>query len=348
MRRGIIKKVTTSLLVLMLAFGFTACGNNGGNDEGQANADGWYEKPELTIRLATTTQETMPACASAGWFCEQIKEKTKGRIVFEYYPGGKLGETNDLVPMLVDGSLDMAMLDISFLSMFTDTLNCLQTPFLLLDYDKELQALRSDECRALYDKAGEESGLQILAGGEYGMRYLANNIRPINTTADMKGIKFRVVPSETILDAIKSCGGNPVALAYGEIYTGLQSGVIDGEEINYTSVYSEGHYEVLKYFSNVALWPFPSVIVSSDELWNSLSEEDKNLFMETADEALEYNMSLLEEYTDRAQQTMVEAGVEINDVTDTSSFQEATTHIRKEFKEKDELTKAFIEYCENL
>jgi len=345
-----LKKVLLSILIFTLVFGMCACG--GGSDEGEgegaANADGFYEKPEVTLRLATTTMKTMPACAAAEWFCNEIYDRTKGRIKIEFYPERQLGETNDLVPLLVDGSLDMAALDISFLSMFTNTLDVLQTPFLLTDYEKEAKAFKSPEARALFDKTGEEAGMQILSAGEYGMRYLANNIRPINSTADMEGIKFRVVPSEMILDAIGSCGGNPVALAYGEIYTALQSGVIDGEEINYTSVYSEGHYEVIKYFSNVALWPFPSVIVMSDAAWAALSAEDQELFMTVANEATDYNMTLLDEYTERAKETMIEAGVEINDVADPESFQKATAHIKENLKQKDELTKAFIEYCESL
>jgi tripartite ATP-independent transporter DctP family solute receptor len=336
----------TLVVVIITALMVTLLGGCAQNKEPEQGSDPSQEK--ITIRLGTTVQPNMPSGQAAEKFCELITERTDGRVTVEYYPARQLGEADDQAAQLVNGTLEMAQLANSTISAFTDLITPVQLPFLIADYDKLEKALKSNEMRSIYDKIAEETGVVILTGMEHGMRYIGNNIRPINAIEDCNGLKLRVAASDNNFAAVKAIGANPTSIAYGELYSALQSKVIDGEEINYTSVYAEKHYEVLDYFSEVALWPYPCVLGINAEFFNGLSEEDQQLFRDTASECLEYNLELIKDYEEEAKSAMLEAGVKINKLDDITPFIEATKHLYDECKKIDPVVADFIEMAEGL
>lgn len=302
---------------------------------------------EITVRMGASTQDSMPTTIAAKKFCEEIARKTDGRIVIDFYPARQLGDDTELAEQIMDGMLETAVVSTPIFSGYTPLLDSLQIPFLLGTYEKEYKALTSPEMQAIY--AGlEEFNIKTLTVFENGIRHLANNVRPINKPEDLQGLKLRVVPSTLILDAVKSIGGNPTPMAYGEVYTALQNKVVDGEEINLTSIASEKHYEVVKYVSKIGFWPFPGALMINLEFFNSLSPEDQRIFQETADECLKYNHEVIAAAETRAMELIAGANGEVNEITDHAPFVEATRHIREQYAKKDPAIAAFIDMAEDL
>lgn len=302
----------------------------------------------ITIRVASTVQSTMPSGAAAEKFCQLVEEKTEGRYKVEYYPARQLGETNDLLTQVINGTLEIAQVSNASFGSYSTLLECLSLPFLIDSYDKLSQAVESDELKAIYDKIEEICGVKCLTIMEHGIQFVANTVRPINTPEDFKGLKLRTNNSNVMYAAIEAFGGAPINYAYGQIYTGMQNKTIDGEVVNFTTVFAEKHYEVATYFSELGLWPFPCTLVMSEQFNDSLSEADRAAIYEAAKEAYEYNVSLLEEYTDRARTEMEKAGVEINKIEDMTPFIEAVAPIIEKERESDPLVAAFVDMAQGL
>ena len=181
------------------------------------------------------------------------------------------------------------------------------------------------------------------------MRYFANNIRPIETLDDVKGLVLRVAPADILLDSFSAMGINPSTLAYGELYTGLQNGTIDGEEINITSIYSEKHYEVLKYFTDMGIYPFATVIFANADWFNSLPADEQEAIQSAFTNGYNY---LFDQHLPEAEaaglQAMEDAGIEISSVQNPQEFRDAVADVVETYRNRDDLTKAFIEMAEGL
>lgn len=302
---------------------------------------------KITVRMGTSTQTSMPACAAAEKFAKEIARKTDGRIIIDFFPARQLGDDTELAEQIMSGTLETALVSTPIFSGYTPLLDTLQVPFLLNTYEKEFKALNSKEIEAIYEGL-EELGFKTLAIYEYGIRHLANNVRAVEKPEDLKGLKLRVVPSHIILAAITAMGGNPTPMAYGEVYTALQNKVVDGEEINFTSVASEKHYEVIKYMSRVGLWPFPGALVVNMDFYDKLSDGDKKIFHETAKECLQYNMDLLAAAEAKSVELINGAGGLVNEIKNPQPFIDATRNIRDEYAKKDPRMAAFIKMAEGL
>jgi tripartite ATP-independent transporter DctP family solute receptor len=326
------------LLLLILSLILSACSNN----KSQAAGD-----EQIVLTLGVAGQPSLPSVAASQRFTELVAERTNNRIIIKFFPSRQLGDDDQLIEQLMVGAIDIGNISTSSFSKFTPLLQSLQIPFLLNTYEKEEKAILSKEMQDIY-KALEPLNVKMLSVYDNGIRHFANVKRPINNTADLKGLKLRVPGSKLLLNSVSALGANPTPMAYGEIYTALQSKVIDGEEINLTSIYSEKHYEVLKYVSTIGLWPFPAALAMNLETYNKLSPEDRKIIQECADEGLKYNMGLFEEKEKTAIEAMEKAGVKINNIENTQPFVDATAHIYDEYSAKDPLIKNFINMGRNL
>ena len=340
--------LTVCIALVMILSVFTACGANGGGNNAANNNSSNTVVEKQTIHFASTVQNTMPAGAACKYFCDLINERSGGRYEVVYHPGGELGQTDELLTNVMSGTLEIAQISTSNISAYTNVLECVQYPFQLPTYAKEKAAFQSDEFKAIMNEVDIALGVHNLIIMEHGARHFANNLRPITKPADAEGIKLRASTTKTNLAILEAIGINPVSLSYGQVYSALQSKTIDGEEINFTSVYSEKHYEVLKYFTDMQLWPFPAMMMMSEKFWTSLSAEDQAMFTQAAQDAFEYNFQLLDEATDNARKTMQENNVEITVIEDNSEFAAIAKPFIDKAIENNKLAQDFIKMCENL
>jgi len=326
------------LLLLILSLTLSGCSSNKNE---KAN------KGQITLTLGAAGQPSLPAIAATEKFIKLVAEKSNNRIQIKFFPSRQLGDDDQLLEQIMVGALDMGSISTSSFSKFTPLLETLQLPFLLGTYEKEKKAIQSKEMQDIY-KGLEPLKLKTLSVYDNGIRHIANVKRPINQMSDLKGLKLRVPGSQLLLGSVRALGANPTPMAYGEIYTGLQTKVIDGEEINLTSIYSEKHYEVLDYVSTIGLWPFPAALTMNIDSFNKLSPEDQKILQECANEGLEYNMGLFVEKEKVALEAMEKAGVKVNNIENKKPFIDATASIYNKYTVKDPLIKNFVDMAQNL
>jgi TRAP-type C4-dicarboxylate transport system substrate-binding protein len=159
--------------------------------------------------------------------------------------------------------------------------------------------------------AGEPFFLRGMCYYDAGSRSFYTKERPVNTPADLKGMKIRVMKSITAVSMVKALGGSPTPIPWGELYTSLQQGVVDGAENNPPSFHLSRHYEVCKYFSIDEHTSIPDILLMSTVVWNSLSGQEQQWLQKAVDESVEHQRILWKESTEEALTTVQEAGVKV-------------------------------------
>lgn len=340
------KKMSLVLAMLLLAATLTACGGNTAPSKSEsASGD------SVTIVYSNYGSSAMPLHFGLLDMIDYVETTSGGTIQYEYSVDGVLGDEYDMIQQLMDGTIQGAELSSSNFSTFLDVMDSFQLPFLIGDYETEYEVLTSDAAQSIYDRVEEELGIKIIGINEDGIRHFANTIRPIETLSDLKGLKLRIVPSNMLSEVMTNLGANPMSIGYNDVYSALQNNVVDGEEINITSIYAMKHYEQLKYLSLIGMYPFPSLSCYNAKFWNSLTPEQQDTIIEghrIASENL-FNQ-YLPEYEAEASDAMVEYGMVINEISDAD--REAFIEIAKKtwdtYREKDPLIADLIDYVESL
>ncbi|WP_067730373.1 TRAP transporter substrate-binding protein [Oceanobacillus damuensis] len=325
------KKKTLSLLAILLFVGvvLAACGGEDEND-----TDGASDSEEtVTLRLAENHPEDYPTTIGDKEFARLVEEKTDGRYEIEVYSGGQLGEESEVLEQLQLGTIELARVNAIPLTQFSDQIGVLSMPYLFEDEDKKWEKLNGEVGQELLGTL-DGSGLKGLAFYDSGERSFYNSVRPVSTPEDMKGLQIRVQSSDLAIAIVESLGASATPMEYGEVYSALQTGVIDGAENNFPSYYTAGHYEVTPYFTVNGYQGTPEVLLASESIWDDLSEEDKQAFSEAAMESVEVQREAWAELTEEAREAVVEAGSELTEVDDISEWREAVQPVYDEFGEQ--------------
>jgi tripartite ATP-independent transporter DctP family solute receptor len=339
------KKTLSILLILALMMAtFVGCG--GGATEEPAAENGTAEP--YTIKLGHVTQVSHPFHIAAEEFARLVNEKSEGRITVELFPARALGDDRELLEQVMNNTLDMAVVSGPVFSAYTPVIDTLQMPFLLNTYEKELAAVQSQEMKDILGSLSQFN-LKGLAVFEGGMRHLASAKGAIDSPDDLKGLKLRTTQSDLVMGVISALGANPNPMAYGEVYTGLQTKVIDGEEINLTSISAEKHYEVLTDVTEIGLFPFPGITIMNQSRFDNLSADDQAIIQEAAEEAMITVLNELPNIDAAAVENIAaNSDVEILKDVDAAPFKALVEPIYAEYAEKDPLIKAFIDMASGL
>ena len=283
---------------------------------------GYCAKKVVKLRYGTAAFPSLPTYDVPVKFAEMIKERTNGRYLIEPIQERKLGADRDLIEFVTAGALEMAHASTAVFDGFFPDLNALQLPFLIRDYETLKKVYLADytaELCSVVDKLNMHS----LGLSENGFRHIGNNVRSINTPADLKGIKIRVAETKMHQEIFSGLGGIPIPISYGEIYTSLKTGVINGTEINATSSASEKLMEVIKYFSMTGHFFWPSVTFVNKGFWNSMTPEDQKIFEEAFRELIPWQVDLCVERDKKALETMKKRGIVINQADQKAFFDQS-------------------------
>ncbi|MBE3588518.1 MAG: TRAP transporter substrate-binding protein [Thermoanaerobacteraceae bacterium] len=328
--------VTLILLLVVFAALLSGCG------QGQKESTGGgQEKPKLEFKVGHVTQSNHPYHLSAEAFARKVAEKSGGRIKITIYPARQLGDDKQLLEGVMSGTQDMALVSNSMFDAYTPVLAGLQLPWLITDYDIEQKVLQSDVVRRMLDKL-EAYNMKGLAIYEGGIRDMIFARKKVTAPADVAGMKFRVPPSEVIKDWAQAMGVNPLPLPYGDIYNALQTGMVDGMEMNPSSVYSEKLYEVSKYLMDSNEFPFPVVLVMNLNKWKSLSAEDQKILQEAAWEAIGDSIKINKDEEVKDLEFIRSHGMEVYAV-DMASWKEKVKPVYDKWMAKDPLIKELVE-----
>jgi tripartite ATP-independent transporter DctP family solute receptor len=273
---------------------------------------------QRTIRLSHVTAKGSPWDKGAERFAELVSKNTNGRIAVKVYPQSQLANGNQKaeLEMLQSGVLEMTWDSPIILALFLDKrFDVFNLPWLYPSMDVA-NAVADGPMGELAHRWLAEKGIVGLGIGVNGYRELTNSKRPISSPDDMKGVKFRVAGSKLYLETFRLLGANAVTMSFGEVFTALQQGVIDGQENPTAIIDSSKLYEVQKFLT---LWHYsfdPLVLCMNKKVYDSLSPADQQVIRAAAKEAVAYERQISAEEEKRLPAELAKKGMNVNTLTD--------------------------------
>jgi tripartite ATP-independent transporter DctP family solute receptor len=264
-----------------------------------------------------------------------LKRISGGRMQIDIYPNQQLGTERECLELLQIGSLDMTKVSVGVLENFAPKMKVLGLPFLFRDREHSFQVLDGPIGKQLLDD-GVKYWLKGLAYYDAGSRSFYTKDTPINTPGDLEGLKIRVMESVTAMNMVNQLGGSATPISWGELYTSLQQGVVDGAENNPPSFYLSRHYEVCKYYSLDEHTVLPDVLLAATHLWDKLSAEEKKWLSEAVNLSVAYQRQLWKESEEEALAAVEKAGVTILR-PDKSLFADKVRAVFETYRDEPEL-----------
>lgn len=288
---------------------------------------------DITLKLGHIADSQNPYAQGGQKFADLVSEKSGGSVEIQLFPNNQLGNQRDLVEGLTFGTVDMCFSSTAVLGNFLEKMAIFDFPFIFRNREHTYKAL--DTVGMDIAKELEPRGIKVLAFFENGVRNMTNDIRPIRNPEDMKGMKIRVMEQPVYISMMKILGANPTPMAFGELYTALQQGTIDGEENPAAHIYTKRFFEVQKYISLTAHTYSAEPLLISMIAWNKLNPDQQRIFQEAASESKDWQRKLAQDlesnYWDKIRQS---GKSEINEDVDREAFKKATLPVWKEFENK--------------
>ncbi len=266
---------------------------------------------------------------------EIIEEKSSGTLQVEIYPNQQLGTERECLELLQIGSLDMTKVSSGVMENFAPKMKVFGLPFLFRDRAHSFDVLDGPIGEMLLND-GDKYWLKGLGYYDAGSRSFYTKDRPVKLPDDLAGLKIRVMESVTAIEMVNALGGSPTPISWGELYTALQQGVVDGAENNPPSFYLSKHYEVCKFYSLDEHTTLPDVLIISTHTWEKLSEEQQNWVQEAVDVSVKYQRELWHKAEEEALEEVKKVGVEIIR-PDKRLFEQKVEQLYENYKEDKEL-----------
>lgn len=263
-----------------------------------------------TLKLAHTLDPAHPVHKAMVYMADRCKEISGGELKIQIYPSGQLGSEQQCVELLQIGSLAITKVSTAVMESFTDEFKVLGLPYIFKSKEHAFKVLDGEIGQELL-RSSEPFRLRGLCFYDAGSRSFYTIDKPIRTPEDLDGMKIRVMKSIISMNLVKALGGSPTPISFGELYTALQSGVVDGAENNPPSFYTSRHYEVCKYYSLNEHSMVPDILIISKMIWDGLSEQEKAWIEQAAVESVEVQRKLWYESVKESLEIVKEAGVEI-------------------------------------
>ncbi len=292
------------------------------------------EKKGKVLKLAHGLDAAHPVHKAMVFMGEQLYQKSGGKYRIEVYCSGQLGTERECIELLQIGSLSMTKVSSSVLEGFVHRFSVYNLPFLFRDDDHRARVLEGSVGRQLLLDC-EKYWVRGLCYFDAGSRSFYSKAKPINSPEDLKGLKIRTQESPTSLKMVQALGGSATPIAWGELYTALQQGIVDGAENNPPSFYLSHHYEVCKYYALDEHTSVPDVLLISTVVWNSLTPEARQWVQEAADTAAVYERELWKVATQEALDAVQKAGVIVS-YPDKKLFQDKVKDIYESYKDQPE------------
>ncbi|PTB97038.1 TRAP transporter substrate-binding protein DctP [Marivirga lumbricoides] len=262
------------------------------------------------IRLAHTLDTSHPVHKAMEYMGEELKEISGGKMKLKIYSGGQLGAERECLELLQMGSLDITKVSAAVMENFVQEYQVLSIPYLFRDKEHFYNMFDGAVGEKIL-RSGEDFRLIGLCFYDAGSRSFYTKERPIKNARDVEGLKIRVQESKTAIEMVRKLGGAPTPISWGELYTALQQGVVDGAENNPPSFYLSRHYEVCKFYSLNEHVMVPDVLMIGRETWNELNDEEKSWLKEAADRSSKKERVLWQKSEEESLAAVKKEGVEI-------------------------------------
>ena len=287
------------------------------------------------VKLGHGLDPVHPVHQGMVFMAEKVAEKSGGKMRVDIYPSQQLGTERELLELLQLGSLGMTKVTAAVLESFAPSYKAFSVPYLFRDRDHHFRVLEGEIGKELL-LASQEYWLRGLAYYDAGSRSFYTIDKPIRSPEDLVGLKIRTLESKTQVEMVNTMGGAATPISWGELYTALQQGVVDGAENNPPSLYTSRQYEVCKYYSLDEHTTIPDVLLISTIVWEALSPQEQAWLQEAADESAQYQKVLWQKASDDALKALEEGGIEIIR-PDKAPFVESVAPIYESFKSEPEV-----------
>lgn len=281
------KLMNAAAATLTVGLFLTACGNNGDNG-GNGGEDGGEE---ISISFGHVISVGDSQDQAYEMFADLVDERSEGRIEVELYPDSQLGGESEMIEAVQAGQIEMTAPSVGVLANFDDALQIFDFPFVFEETETAHEVLDGDFGTGVLDDL-EGSGLKALGWGENGWRHIAMSGEPVTTPDQMEGVSLRTMEVPLHIAYWESIGANPSPLAFPEVYTSLQQGVVEGAENPYELMHSAGWTEPADQVTDLGWVYDPEVILIGEDFFDELSEEDQQIIQESADEMIDELRSL--------------------------------------------------------
>lgn len=321
--------IKTLIIVLMSVITFSMMtGCSAGNKE---KASTKLDNNTITLKLGHIQSESDLWQNGAIKFAEEVEKRTNGQIKVQIYPNSTLGGDRDMAEGLQMGTVDFALIA-GVLGNFEPSFQILELPYLFKDENHFEKVIYGPIGKEFEDRILKHANIRIIGWWERGPREITSN-KPINSLADIKGLKIRVPEIPAMVETWKAMGASPTPMAWSEVYTGLQQHVIDAEENPIPFIYGGRIYEVQKYLAMTHHKYEYVTIAMSNKTWEKLTTDQQKAITEAAKVATDYENNLVKEQTDKLLKEMEDKGMKVTN-PNIQEFAEAAIKAHEQFAKK--------------
>ncbi len=284
----------------------------------------------LVIKTSDVHAMGYPTTDAMEFMGEWLNEKSNGEITMEIFHSMQLGGEKEALEQVQLGALEMTRVSVGVVGPIVDDFNAFNLPYVFRSIDHMRNVVDGEIGQELL-AALDAGGLVGLGFMDAGARSFYNKQKAIREPADLAGLKIRVMQNPIFIEMMSEMGGNGIPIAFNELYTALQTGVVDGAENNPPSYSTQKHYEQAGFYSLTEHLIVPEIFVFSKKVWETLTPEQQELIREAAVLTTEKERELWEAMEQKAMEELVGLGVQVNDDVDKAAFIEATAPVREQF-----------------
>ncbi|VAV86606.1 TRAP-type C4-dicarboxylate transport system, periplasmic component [hydrothermal vent metagenome] len=286
-------------------------------------------KSPIILHLAEALPESNPVTVAMRLFSDLVRKKTAGGVIVKVHSSAQLGQEPEAIEQVRLGIIDMTRINSVALANVSPAIGIFTLPYIFRNFDHKYKVL-DGEVGAAVRRDMAQVGLIGFDYMEAGSRSFYTRTKIIKTLADLKGLKIRVQPSRITIRMMELLGAVPTPMNFGEVYSSLSTGVVDGAENDYVSYYTSGHYEVAPFYTEDNHLSPPAILIMNRDKFNSLPGEYQQSVREAAHEAALFERDFMRESNRKAKIKMLSVGVTIY-VPDTAPFRAAVTPIYQEY-----------------
>lgn len=307
------KKSFVFVLMMVLVFSLAFAG---GTAETAAKPE---VKKSIEIKLAHENSVDQPIHRYSEMFAKKVAEYSDGRIKVIVYPAGQLGNMTDLTTNVSLGLMDMCIIDNANLINYIPEYSLPSLPMMISNWDQAEKVFDSEYADTLNARLAKEHNIHILGWWWNGFRNMCSK-KPINSIADFKGIKFRSPGLDNYLTMFELLGAKPTVIPWGETYSGMQTGIVDGMETTTEAIYSQSFYTLGNYIILTRHIFTANAPVIGEKLWNSLSAEDQAILQKAMDESTAALRKEVKDAEDGYLAKLREAGCKVVELKDSDKL----------------------------
>lgn len=332
-----IRKMGLMILIFILVVTAAACGKDTSTKTASKSESG----ATYNFKLAHITPTDHMWHKAAEKFKEELEKRSNGRMKLEIYPASQLGTEADMVQQISAGSVDFGFITAAYLSSRAEAFTAWFAPYAFKDLEAANAARDTDVAKKILATLDNQNikGLDYLFAGS---RVMLFKDKDVQKPEDMKGLKFRVTPSPPLQDFYKSLGASPESLPLPEVYAAIQTGVIDGMDMDLDATITNKYFEVAKYgaVTNHMVWP--AVAMMSKTTYDKMSDEDKKIINESIKAAANYSATTRSGQEKEFKKTLSDSGMKIYEI-DQSLFDPYIKKFDEKYGPSNPLIKEFID-----